>query len=120
MTTAGRSATRGTRAVLSAGKLEQLRAALEEQRAFRIDQLAELAAADSAADAATAAVTVALRDGAGYALVEIDAALNRMRTGRYGECLTCRSPIPTERLEILPMAALCAGCQRARAGGGRP
>lgn len=43
-------------------------------------------------------------------LVEIDAALERVGHGRYGQCETCGSPIGAERLEVLPAARQCVAC----------
>ena len=99
--------------------LAELRAALEEQRTFRAEQLAELDA-DTAARPARAMgerhdeVTGVLRAGATAALSEIEAAAARIEAGTYGACERCKAEIPLERLEILPMAALCMGCARAR------
>jgi DnaK suppressor protein len=45
-------------------------------------------------------------------LAAIDAALNRMRDGRYGTCESCEEPIPVARLQALPYATLCIECQR--------
>lgn len=113
-----RTSARPTTAVTPAQHLgpaqrAQLRARLEEQRAFRLDQLVELRAADCRSDE-LAEVVATLREGAESALVEIDAALDRHRTGDYGSCVTCGEAIPVERLEIIPMAASCVRCQRAR------
>jgi DnaK suppressor protein len=99
-------------------QLAGLRAALHEQHRFRTEQLEELAA--QAADRSTLVednprdeVADALRAGAVSALCEIEEALARIEIGRYGRCETCECMIPLERLEILPMAALCLQCQRA-------
>ncbi len=99
--------------------LPNLRAALLEQHRFRNEQLDALAswAADSSAlatDDPRDEVTEALRRCAVSALCEIDAALERIELGCYGSCEACQRPIPLERLEILPMAALCMPCQHAR------
>jgi RNA polymerase-binding transcription factor DksA len=102
-----------------AAHLPELRAALEEQRSFRQDQLADLAA-DAACGSATTAggvhdeVADALRAGATTALFEIEAAAARIETGSYGTCEICNGQIPLGRLEILPMAATCMRCARAR------
>jgi DnaK suppressor protein len=46
-----------------------------------------------------------------YATVgDIDQALERLDTGTYGRCVTCGTPIPAERLEAVPWAALCVPC----------
>ena len=41
----------------------------------------------------------------------IRAALERVREGRYGECVQCGEPISAARLRIVPEAATCVGCQ---------
>jgi DnaK suppressor protein len=90
--------------------LPALRVALLQQRRFRAEQLADLRAAVPA-DPAQEEVVETLRRGAGIALAGIDAALDRMDRGRYGACVRCGTPIPLERLEILPAVALCMTCQ---------
>lgn len=45
-------------------------------------------------------------------LNEIDAALHRLDSGAYGICSACSEPIPSERLEAVPAAALCMPCQQ--------
>ena len=91
--------------------LPALRAALLEQRRFRAGQLSELHA-NVPTDDAREEVTLTLRRAARVALADIDAALTRMREGRYGRCVHCDTTIPLERLEILPAVALCMSCQR--------
>ncbi len=95
--------------------LDELREALIQQRDFRIEQLVELAAAGSsyAADDPRDQVLIAVRSAAIVALSDTDAALQRLTHGSYGRCEQCDNPIPLERLEILPMAQLCTGCQHA-------
>jgi DnaK suppressor protein len=43
-------------------------------------------------------------------LVEIDAALERVRAGVYGTCERCGRQIPEERLEVRPTARTCVQC----------
>lgn len=43
-------------------------------------------------------------------LAAIDEALDRIKLGGYGVCLTCGSPIADERLEALSATAVCRGC----------
>lgn len=101
--------------------LPELRAALEEQWAFRAEQLLGLAAPAGTGpdDDPRDEVTDALRAAAMSAVRDIEAALARMDAGRYGTCETCRDDVPLERLEILPMAALCMPCARAQHAGRR-
>lgn len=90
-------------------QLPDLHAALIEQHRFRVDQLAELAAATPAPEALNE-VNEALHVAAVAALIEINAALGRMANGTYGNCVSCNDPIAVERLEILPAAAHCMNC----------
>ena len=52
-------------------------------------------------------------------LRQIDAALARLRAGRYGFCSSCSDPIPLARLRALPFATLCVPCQERQEKGGR-
>jgi DnaK suppressor protein len=45
-------------------------------------------------------------------LAAIDAALERLREGRYGNCEGCGKSIPAVRLQTLPYATMCIACQR--------
>ena len=48
-------------------------------------------------------------------LNDIEAALRRIQDGSYGQCTSCASPIPDERLESLPQTPVCVGCAKAAA-----
>jgi DnaK suppressor protein len=54
---------------------------------------------------------LALRDRATQQLELVDAALARLDAGTYGACLRCGQPIAPERLDALPWAPHCIGCQ---------
>jgi RNA polymerase-binding transcription factor len=41
----------------------------------------------------------------------VDEALDRLKSGDYGVCLSCEEPIPTKRLLALPWARYCIPCQ---------
>ncbi len=43
-------------------------------------------------------------------LAEVDAALSRVRDGRYGTCERCGAPISPARLDARPTARLCIAC----------
>jgi DnaK suppressor protein len=45
---------------------------------------------------------------------EIDAALERLRTGTFGLCETCQGEVPIERLRAIPTARRCLTCQGAQ------
>jgi DnaK suppressor protein len=103
---------RGT--ALSGGQLLMLRAMLEEQREFRLDQLAALRRTNprSPLSSSNREITVTLTMAAHAALQDVVDALHRMDEGRFGQCLDCGGPVEIERLEILPQTALCMACQR--------
>jgi DnaK suppressor protein len=44
------------------------------------------------------------------ALDHIEAAIQRIEDGAYGECETCGAKIPKSRLEAIPYAAQCVRC----------
>ena len=112
-----------------APSVPHLRRALLEQRRFRVQQLAQLAAhlaTDLDADRQEVPpdasdphqqVAVALTAGAVAALADVDTALRLMQTGEYGRCRHCAGAIPLERLEVLPAAALCMSCQHQQEAG---
>lgn len=49
-------------------------------------------------------------------LVRIDAALQRVEDGSYGECLVCEELIALKRLEFDPAIATCVSCAAQRGG----
>jgi RNA polymerase-binding transcription factor DksA len=55
---------------------------------------------------------LALRGKNEQHLADVEAALERIAAGTYGDCVRCGSAIPAERLEALPWAAYCIDCQR--------
>ena len=103
--------------------LPRLRAELEQQQRFRLDQIDELASeAAVTADEDRCQVIRALIMAAEWALGDINWAIQRLDRGTYGTCERCTAPVPFERLNVLPMARLCMPCQRrseaTKSGGG--
>ena len=47
-------------------------------------------------------------------LQKISAALRRIESGDYGDCLACDEPIVIKRLTLDPAATLCIDCASAR------
>ena len=45
-------------------------------------------------------------------LEDVEAALQRIEAGTYGNCELCGREIPMERLDALPQAATCIQCAR--------
>jgi RNA polymerase-binding transcription factor DksA len=111
-----------TNAVLNTAELSALREDLNEQRAFRLDQLAQLwlgapARAQRARERAAVAqleVHIKLCASARMVLADIEAALERMDQGTYGICQQCRHPIELARLRIVPQARYCGRCHQVR------
>jgi DnaK suppressor protein len=88
---------------------EEARRRLEQERRNRLSQLEALREdEESASDEIVDIQQTSIR----RVLTEIDAALERVEAGAYGLCLRCERPIPAERLEILPYAGRCVGCQQ--------
>ncbi|WP_083460296.1 TraR/DksA family transcriptional regulator [Jiangella muralis] len=99
-----------------AAYLHAIRADLRHQRRFRTEQLKTLDTTTGTGAAritndALSQVTLELRAAAAVALADIDAALNRIASNRYGRCQECGTIIPMERLQALPMVRLCMTCQ---------
>ncbi len=100
---------------LSTGELAHLRGMLEEQRAFRIDQLRQLQRPGPRAPLGSTdpEILTSLATGARAALHDVQAALWRLDDGTYGLCTACGHPVEVQRLEIVPQTAQCMACRRA-------
>ena len=75
--------------------LPELRFRLEQQRTILSDHLATHGGQ----------VGAALQ-----ALGDIEVALRRMSTGRYGTCLYCGAELPLDQLLALPQSDACGDC----------
>ncbi|MFE7835880.1 TraR/DksA family transcriptional regulator [Streptomyces sp. NPDC057474] len=110
---------------LSTEDLAALRENLHEQRLFRQEQIQQLTAtavprAEALFDRQAASQTevrVKLAASARMVLADVEAALERMDQGHYGNCHLCRKPIDRVRLMIVPQARYCARCQHLREAG---
>ncbi len=75
---------------------------------------------ESVADA-VATMNLTMLDREVDELRDVEAALQRIRDGVYGQCQDCGGEVPRERLEAYPTAKRCVPCQRkhesARFGG---
>jgi RNA polymerase-binding transcription factor DksA len=60
------------------------------------------------------AQVIALLHQARANLAELDAAIERLASGRYGVCEVCGRDIPIERLEALPTTQRCLACAEVR------
>jgi len=48
-------------------------------------------------------------------LGDIEIAMTKFETGKYGLCETCGKPIESARLELLPAARQCMNCKALQA-----
>lgn len=99
---------------LSPDQLAALRTMLEQQRDFRLEQLAALRRPGAQGPLASPDPEIydSLVSGARAALHDVQGALWRMAQGRYGWCTACGEPVEPHRLEVLPQTAKCLACQR--------
>ena len=54
--------------------------------------------------------TLSLIENDGGTLTQIEASLERMEEGTYGQCEECGTKIPKTRLAAIPYATLCVRC----------
>ncbi|GAB2922350.1 MULTISPECIES: TraR/DksA family transcriptional regulator [Streptomyces] len=78
----------------------------------RNSRMAQLRALRESGQSAEDPLMSAQADAIGKVLKEIDAAFARIDEGTYGTCVGCSTPVPVERLEILPYTRYCVACQR--------
>ncbi len=67
---------------------------------------------DAAYDSAQDEISSQLAEVESRELASIENALQRMKDGAYGQCEVCNGRIPMARLDALPYATMCIGCQR--------
>jgi len=67
---------------------------------------------DAALDSSHDEISSQLAEVESRELASIENALERMRAGQYGTCEYCGGRIPMARLNALPYATMCIGCQR--------
>ncbi len=67
--------------------------------------------ADMAANAYTKELLVSMSDNDRQLLNLIDEALERMDDSGYGKCVRCGQALPDKRLDAVPWARHCVGCQ---------
>lgn len=67
--------------------------------------------ADAAAQLSDADRTEAALEALDRQRAVVLAALHRIESGTYGQCVDCGAPVPERRLEARPEAARCVSCQ---------
>lgn len=93
---------------LMARKVE-LKESLARRQAIQIEAAAD--DMDRTIQAAARDVAILTLDEEHRKLREVEAALARLDHGNFGDCLRCEDPIPERRLNAVPWAAFCIGCQ---------
>ena len=68
--------------------------------------------ADTATETLDREIDSTLEENSENVLAAIDAALQRIEEGTYGQCVNCGKEIGEERLAALPWATLCIDCRR--------
>jgi DnaK suppressor protein len=111
----------GAREVLLGERADALRRVAALEREFTgIAEAAGSAGTDDEHDPEGATLAferqhaAALLDQARERLAAIDAALDRVRDGRYGVCDRCGQPIGDDRLAARPAALTCIRCAQRR------
>lgn len=99
--------------------IESTRLSREANRAPSEEGLLDLA--DRATESYQKEFLYSLTDTERAILRLVDAALERMEEGTYGQCESCEEEIALSRLKAIPWAALCITCQEEQeaAGGHR-
>ena len=98
--------------------LVKRRDALRQALAGDLSLLKELRAessgdvVDAALDSVQDEISSQLAEVESRELARIEYALERMREGHFGDCEGCGCSIPMARLNALPYATFCIGCQR--------
>ena len=103
----------------TARRLPTYRAVLQEQRRNQLAEVTRLSreAMDPAGCDSDGSwsqdlrVTAQLIAAARQQLADTESALRRIDDGSFGSCAQCQQAILPERLEILPAAKFCVGCQ---------
>jgi DnaK suppressor protein len=60
--------------------------------------------------------TLSLMENEGGTLAQIEASLERIEEGSYGQCEECGAKIPKTRLNAIPYATLCVRCAEHQEG----
>jgi DnaK suppressor protein len=75
--------------------------------------------ADAGTDADEREKAAQLTSAEGRLLAAIDAALDKIDAGTYGQCITCGGDIGVKRLAAMPSATQCIACKEKEERGAR-
>jgi len=95
-------------------KRRELLSGVREQHAISLESASD--GIQDIADQATMAYTkeflLSIGDAERQLLKQVDAALEKIKLKKYGQCERCGEKIGEKRLEALPFARLCIACQQ--------
>jgi len=105
--------------------LEQFKKTLEERQRVLRESVSRTEQDGRTADVSDSAQDIADRASSSYQkeflfhqsnndrqlLLMVDSALERIRLGHYGECVSCGSEINGKRLQAVPWTRHCISCQ---------
>lgn len=92
-----------------AAKAAELEASVANRRPIAIEYSAE--ETEQSVLAANREISIAALDRDTRLLREVQAALERIRDGSYGTCEGCGEQVKPRRLDAVPWARYCVGCQ---------
>ena len=106
-------------------KLDTFKKRLEERQQDLRKKVATMQQDGRTADAADTAQDIADRAASSYnkeflfhqstadrqTLGMVEGALNRIREGNFGQCISCGAEINSKRLEAVPWTRYCIACQ---------
>ena len=105
--------------------LEQFKKTLEERQRVLRESVSRTELDGRTADVTDSAQDIADRASSSYQkeflfhqsnndrqlLLMVDTALERIRQGSYGECISCGNEINAKRLQAVPWTRYCISCQ---------
>jgi DnaK suppressor protein len=105
--------------------LEQFKKTLEERQRVLRESVSRTEQDGRTADVTDSAQDIADRASSSYQkeflfhqsnndrqlLLMVDSALERIRQGSYGECVSCGNEINAKRLQAVPWTRYCISCQ---------
>jgi DnaK suppressor protein len=105
--------------------LEQFKKTLEERQRVLRESVSRTEQDGRTADVTDSAQDIADRASSSYQkeflfhqsnndrqlLAMVDSALERIRQGNYGECVSCGNEINAKRLQAVPWTRYCISCQ---------
>ena len=93
-------------------EMRGIRSELGREESLRVDEMAEgWQERDSPSEDVSRDLEYGHRDALHRRLLQINAALERLKDGAYGICAKCAAVINPNRLEVDPAASLCLTCQ---------